>query len=81
MNNEVMTEVVDGVGVLTLNRPKAINALNGTMIGSASSAFDAWSSDPDVREVQVRGAGERGFCAGGQISANWRLSSVKAGTG
>ncbi|MFF8188368.1 enoyl-CoA hydratase/isomerase family protein [Microbacterium sp. NPDC016588] len=58
-----------GVGHLTLNRPRAINALDLGMIRLLSAALDRWERDTDVDLVLLDGAGERGFCAGGDVRA------------
>ncbi|MEC4570705.1 enoyl-CoA hydratase/isomerase family protein [Streptomyces virginiae] len=61
---------VDGrTGVVTLNRPRALNALTHPMVLRIAEALDAWADDPDVGQVLIRGAGERGLCAGGDIRA------------
>ncbi|MBT2398842.1 enoyl-CoA hydratase/isomerase family protein [Streptomyces sp. ISL-100] len=52
---------------LTLNRPRAINALNHPMVNRIAGALAAWESDPAVATVVITGAGERGLCAGGDI--------------
>ncbi|QIG41160.1 enoyl-CoA hydratase/isomerase family protein [Microbacterium sp. 4R-513] len=52
---------------LTLNRPRAINALDLDMIRAASAALDAWEHDTDLDIVLLDGAGERGLCAGGDV--------------
>ena len=65
----VLAEVVEGVGVLTLNRPKALNALSLEMVRGLHTRLAAWLDDPQVRVVLVRGAGEKAFCAGGDIRA------------
>ncbi|MEU4086496.1 enoyl-CoA hydratase/isomerase family protein [Streptomyces aureus] len=54
---------------ITLNRPKALNALNHTMVRRIDAALTAWESDPAVETVVITGAGERGLCAGGDIRA------------
>ncbi|MFI9025471.1 enoyl-CoA hydratase/isomerase family protein [Streptomyces sp. NPDC053560] len=54
---------------LTLNRPKALNALTHTMVRRIDRALTAWEDDPTVETVVVTGAGERGLCAGGDIRA------------
>jgi enoyl-CoA hydratase/carnithine racemase len=54
-------------GVLVLNRPKALNALTLTMVRGIAAALDAWERDPRVTRVVIRGAGEKAFCAGGDI--------------
>ena len=57
------------IGRLTLNRPKALNALNLDMIRQLTAALDEWRDDPSVHAVVLTGAGERAFCAGGDIRA------------
>ncbi|MEU5536157.1 enoyl-CoA hydratase/isomerase family protein [Streptomyces sp. NPDC020362] len=54
---------------ITLNRPKAINALSHPMVRRIDEALTAWEHDPAVETVVVTGAGERGLCAGGDIRA------------
>jgi enoyl-CoA hydratase len=66
---EILTRVDNGVGILTLNRPKAINSLNQTMVDTMVEVLTAWAHDDDVRAVLLEGAGERGLCAGGDIVA------------
>ncbi|WP_280260031.1 3-hydroxyisobutyryl-CoA hydrolase, partial [Nocardia abscessus] len=66
---EVLFEQRDGLGLITLNRPKAINALNHPMALAITDALRAWAEDDAVRTVVVTGAGERGLCAGGDIVA------------
>ena len=65
----VLVRVHDGIGHLTLNRPRAINALSHEMVRLMQSALDRWADDPTVRVVVIDGAGERGLCAGGDIVA------------
>lgn len=55
------------LGRLTLNRPRALNALDLDMIDTLAAALDAWESDTDVDIVLLDGAGERGLCAGGDV--------------
>ncbi|MHB9756417.1 enoyl-CoA hydratase/isomerase family protein [Streptomyces sp. BYX5S] len=52
---------------LTLNRPRALNSLTHAMLRSVAQALDTWEDDPDVHTVVLRGAGERGLCAGADI--------------
>ncbi|MER6220020.1 enoyl-CoA hydratase/isomerase family protein [Streptomyces sp. 900105755] len=61
---------VDGRAAhLTLNRPKAINALSHAMVRRIDEALTEWERDPAVQTVVITGAGERGLCAGGDIRA------------
>ncbi|MFD6675433.1 enoyl-CoA hydratase/isomerase family protein [Rhodococcus zopfii] len=64
---EVLVEASAGVGRLTLNRPKAINALNHGMVRTIAEKLREWSGDDAIAAVVVDGAGERGLCAGGDI--------------
>ncbi len=66
---EVLFEQRGRVGLITLNRPKALNALTHGMCLEMDARLAAWSDDDSVRVVVVRGAGERAFCAGGDIRA------------
>ncbi|RZT25923.1 enoyl-CoA hydratase [Mycobacterium sp. BK558] len=68
-NEDVLVSVSNGVGHLTLNRPKAINSLTHPMVTAISAALTAWQDDDDVRAVVVTGAGDRGLCAGGDVVA------------
>jgi enoyl-CoA hydratase len=55
-------------GRITLNRPKALNALTWDMCLGIEAALDAWQSDADVALVMIDGAGDRAFCSGGDIA-------------
>ncbi len=57
------------VGRLLLNRPKALNALDLAMIRACSDSLSTWRDDPHVHAVVIEGAGDRAFCAGGDIRA------------
>jgi len=65
----VLVDVADGLGILTLNRPRQINALTRPMVATLTRHLHAWRDDPEVGIVVLRGAGDRGFCAGGDILA------------
>ncbi|HVZ10414.1 enoyl-CoA hydratase/isomerase family protein [Rhodopila sp.] len=55
------------VGRILLNRPRALNALNLDMIRACDVILRQWRDDPHVHAVIIEGAGERAFCAGGDI--------------
>lgn len=74
---EVLVRVEGGVGLLTLNRPKAINSLTHSMVQAMDTALRAWADDDAVTAVLLTGAGERGLCAGGDVVALYH--SAKAG--
>lgn len=76
-DRELLTAVNGGLARMTLNRPRAINALSEGMIASIASALDTWDGDGDVTAVLLDGAGDRGLCAGGDIRAIY--DDLKAG--
>ena len=55
-------------GRITLNRPKALNALTYDMVREIEAALDAWATDPEVAFILIEGEGDRAFCAGGDIA-------------
>src|SRR5690242_12015653 len=69
---EILFEVKDGLGVMTLNRPKALNSLSHGMILEMEKVLPQWEKDPAVKAVIVRGAGDRAFCAGGDVAGLYR---------
>ncbi|MGW1247561.1 enoyl-CoA hydratase/isomerase family protein [Streptomyces sp. NPDC002535] len=66
---DVLLRTEGRAGFLTLNRPRAINALTHPMVLALDAALTAWEHDPAVTTVVIEGAGERGLCAGGDIRA------------
>ncbi|HEX2892349.1 enoyl-CoA hydratase/isomerase family protein [Vineibacter terrae] len=69
---EILFDIQHGLGVITLNRPKALNALTLDMIREMERVLPAWEDDPAVKAVVLRGAGERAFCAGGDVAGLYR---------
>lgn len=69
MEPEVLFEQRGHLGLITLNRPKALNALTHDMALAMMDQLAAWRDDETVTVVAVIGAGEKGFCAGGDIRA------------
>lgn len=76
--SDVLVERRGSAGLITLNRPKALNALSLAMIRDLSAALLAWRDDPEVHVVAIRGTNKKGqpgtpeslfggFCAGGDI--------------
>lgn len=66
---EIRTERSDETGRLVLNRPRAINALSPAMMHTISEALQTWIDDDSVTQIEIRGEGERGFCAGADVRA------------
>ena len=63
----VLTEKKDGVGIITLNRPEKLNAMNHALTAAMHEALTAFETDEDVKVLIMTGAGEKAFCAGGDI--------------
>ena len=63
----LLFEARDGVGVITMNRPKALNALNGRTIAELDACLAEVAQDPAVRALVVTGAGDKAFVAGADI--------------
>lgn len=55
------------LGIITLNRPKALNALSVSMVVSMYDQLRRWAEDPAIMAVIIRGAGDKAFCAGGDL--------------
>lgn len=68
MSDSILTAVEDGIGVLTINRPKVLNALDIPTLLALEAAFGRLEADDKVRVVVITGAGERAFIAGGDIA-------------
>ena len=64
---EILFEHRGAIGLVTLNRPKALNALTLNMVRLFDPQLRAWDADPAVKAVVIQGAGERAFCAGGDV--------------
>src|SRR5689334_4369057 len=65
----IETQVDAKLGIITLNRPQAINALHREVIAAIRAQLAAWRGDDGVRAVLFEGRGEKGFCAGGDVRA------------
>ena len=72
----VLYDKLDGVALITLNRPAALNAVNLAMRDELWGLLLAVRDDPDVRVVVLRGAGERAFCAGADVKEFGTAPSV-----
>ena len=64
---EVIVRTDGYAGRLTLNRPRALNALTAGMCEAISAALLAWRRDDAIGQVIIDHAGERAFCAGGDV--------------
>lgn len=68
----VLFEERGPLGIATLNRPRAVNALTHEMVNLLWERLVAWAKDPAIERVLIRGGGERGLCAGGDVVAIYR---------
>jgi enoyl-CoA hydratase len=66
---DVLISNGDGCGHVTLNRPKAINALNFDMCRTIIAALQSWEFDPEIEAIILDHSSGRGFCAGGDLRA------------
>jgi enoyl-CoA hydratase len=67
MSGDILFDWKDGLAVVTLNRPDALNALTLDMARALDRMLVDWAKDDGVKAVLVKGAGERAFCAGGDV--------------
>ncbi len=79
MNYEnLLVEMADGIAVVTINRPKALNALNEQILCELQGAFRSFAEDNAVQVVIVTGSGAKAFVAGADIAAMQPLSALQA---
>jgi enoyl-CoA hydratase len=76
---EVIIGNDDGSGHVTLNRPKAINALNFDMCRTIIAALQSWEFDPEIAAIIIDHSAGRGFCAGGDLRALYE--NIRTGGG
>ena len=69
MESEVFFDVDNGIGTITLNRPKTLNALTMNMISQMRLNYTAWMADDTIKAIIIKGAGDKAFCAGGDVRA------------
>jgi len=74
----ILFEVADGVATITINRPKALNALNSEVIGELKDAAARCKTDEAIKAVILTGAGEKSFVAGADISQMAELRPQQA---
>ena len=70
---DILFERRGAAGIVTLNRPKALNAVTHDMVRALARRLRAWESDGAVTRVIIRAEGERAFSAGGDIRALYEL--------
>ncbi len=68
MTDHILTEIIDGVGLLTLNRPASYNSLSRELMRDLVPLLASWAADPAIGCVVITGAG-KAFCSGGDVKA------------
>jgi enoyl-CoA hydratase len=68
MDERIVVETADHIAVITINRPKVLNALDVPTLLELEAAFERVERDDDVRVIIITGAGDRAFVAGGDIA-------------
>jgi enoyl-CoA hydratase len=74
----ILFEVRDGVGILTFNRPKALNALNPATLNEVEDVLKRVAADDSIRVLVLTGAGERAFVAGADITEFSSMNPLSA---
>ncbi len=77
MYNNLLFEVNDGIAVVTLNRPKALNALNSETISELDSVFTEVSGRKDIKILILTGSGEKAFVAGADIAEMSKFTAAE----
>src|SRR4051812_17097028 len=70
-SEDILFAVRGRLGHVTMNRPKALNALTHEMSLRLDAQLRRWAGEPKVETVVITGAGDRAFCAGGDVRALW----------
>lgn len=73
----LLFEVDSGIGLVTINRPKALNALNAATIYELERLFDELAKDHTVKAVILTGSGEKSFVAGADITEMQSMSAIE----
>ncbi len=81
MSGQVIAEVKSGVGYLTLDAPRSLNSLTVPMLDRIQGALTEWREDDGVKCVFLQGAGEKAFCAGGDVRRLREAVLARAGSG
>ena len=76
-SGEVLLDRAGSAALIALNRPKALNSLNLPMVRAMRAAMESFAKDPEVSCVVVKGEGERGLCAGGDIRLIYQMGKAE----
>ncbi|HEX8960149.1 MAG TPA: enoyl-CoA hydratase-related protein [Geobacteraceae bacterium] len=77
-NRNLLVDIKDGVALVTINRPKVLNALHTSVIAELQATFESLNDDPAVKAIVVTGSGEKAFVAGADIAEMADYSSEQA---
>ncbi|HEY5130818.1 MAG TPA: enoyl-CoA hydratase/isomerase family protein, partial [Bradyrhizobium sp.] len=75
-SSDILFDRRGAAGLVTLNRPQALNAVTHAMVRALRAQLDAWGHDPAITRVVISAAGERAFSAGGDIRALYDLGQA-----
>ena len=81
MEKEILFEVRNHIGFLTLNRPAVLNALSYSMIRCLTALLQKWARDDSIYAVMIKGAGGKAFCAGGDESSFKCIDGLECAVG
>jgi len=74
----LLLDITDGIGTVSINRPKALNALNIKTLHELQKAFQELENNPEVKVVILTGAGDKAFIAGADIHEMKDMNSLDA---
>lgn len=81
-SEDIIINIQNHIGIILLNRPKALNALSLEMVNALGDTLKKWENDATINAVIIKGSGDRAFCAGGDIRSIYHLrEEVKANPG
>lgn len=67
MTADIIFEVINGLGMITLSRPQALNALNTGMIQALYNQLTEWNAHPEIKAILIKAVPNKAFCAGGDV--------------
>jgi len=76
--SNIVFETTDGIATITFNRPKALNALNSSLLDELDHALQAIAANEEIRVLVLTGAGEKAFVAGADITELAKLDTLSA---
>lgn len=74
---DILFTELSNIGLVTLNRPKALNALTHDMVIELYEQLGEWQTDPEIKAIMIQGAGDKAFCAGGDIRKIYEAKNDK----